>query len=303
MGLDVVTIGDSVVDIIIQVPRFPTGNEETVRSKGMCRQLGGSSNFLIMSARLGLKVGVIDQVGDDDLGEFYVSNLASEAVDVSQLRTVSESQTAHCICLVDKKGNHVYISFPGATYDLPVKNIEQEIIESSKVLYISGYSLTKNPIREATIKALDIATKNGVRVYFDPSPRVSNIPPETLRRVVEHSNGLFLNERELERINRILEVDVQDCCDFTALKQGNKGCTVYTRGEANQYPVENVVVVDTTGAGDVFNSTFIYGLLMGWKLPKCARFANLMAAEKVKTLGAGLNVPTRNQSLGIISEM
>ena len=137
-------------------------NEETVQSDGMQLHLGGSSNFLIMSSRLGLSVGVIDQVGDDDLGKFYQNNLAEEGVVVSNLKRVKSVQTAHCICMVDEKGQHTYISFPGATYNLPKESIDPDFVASSKSLYISGYSLTKQPILDTILKAINIAAENSL---------------------------------------------------------------------------------------------------------------------------------------------
>jgi 2-dehydro-3-deoxygluconokinase len=298
LTLDVVTIGDSVVDIIISVPHFPVYNEETVHSEGMQHQLGGSSNFLIMSSRLGLRVGVIDQIGGDELGSFYKSNLKNEGVDVSQLLEVHNLQTAHCICLVNKQGNHAYISFPGATYQLAVDQIDASYITGFKALYISGYSLTRSPIREATLKALEIATANDLSIYFDPSPLISTIPADILKRVIEYTHGLFLNEREYHALSCIApEVDIKEACRFVSLKQGEKGCTIFSGGNLHQYAVEKVKAVDTTGAGDVFNAGFIYGQLHGWALSDCAHLANALAAEKIKQLGAGLKVPTHEQAM------
>lgn len=295
--LDIVTLGDSVVDIIISVPRFPTENEETVYSDGMHNQLGGSSNLLIMASRLGLKTGVIDLLGDDDLAGYYIEALEGEGVDVSRLTRLEGAQTAHCICLVDDDGNHSYIGFPGATHSLSSEMIEPEYIAESRVLYVSGYSLTKSPIREATLKALGIATDNDLKIYFDPSPVVERVPPETLLEVLRNADVVLLNEREQTAINSMLpQIDLEEMCELIVLKQGAKGCTIKQSGKHTHFEGQKVTVKDTTGAGDVFNAAFIYGQLEGWSLDRSAHLANLLAAEKIKRLGAGLNVPTREQA-------
>ena len=295
--LDIVTLGDSVVDIIISVPRFPTENEETVYSDGMHNQLGGSSNILIMASRLGLKTGVIDILGDDDLAEYYKEALAGEGVDVNKLMSLDGAQTAHCICLVDENGNHSYIGFPGATHSLSPEMIEPEYITKSRVLYVSGYSLTKSPIKEATLKALDIATDNGLKIYFDPSPVVDQFSPETLLEVLRKADVMLLNQREQKAINSMLpQLELEKECDLIVLKQGARGCTIMQRGKHTHFEGQKVAVKDTTGAGDVFNAAFIYGQLEGWSLDRATRFANLLAAEKITRLGAGLNVPMREQA-------
>ena len=297
MLLDIVTIGDSVVDIIISVPRFPTENEETVYSDGMLRQLGGSSNLLIMASRLGLRTGVIDLLGDDELAAYYEETLASEGVDVSRLMKLDGSQTAHCICLVDGGGNHSYISFPGATHNLSDMMIDKEYIAESRLLYISGYSLTKSPIKEATMKALRFAADNDLMIYFDPSPVIERVPLGILLEVLRHADAVLLNEREQTAINSMIPgLNLEHECWITVLKQGAKGCTIKQDGIQSHFKGEHIKVKDTTGAGDVFNASFIFGQLEGWSLDRSARFANLLAAEKIKRLGAGLNVPTKEQA-------
>jgi sugar/nucleoside kinase (ribokinase family) len=255
-----------------------------------------------MASRLGLSVGIIDRVGKDEFGLFYSETLSSEGIDVSNLYT-SETQTAHCICLVDEKGDHAYISFMGATQCLEKEQVNPSIITDSRSLYISGYSLTTQPIRDATIKALQIACQNQLQIYFDPSPRVSTIPVNTLQYVMEKTNGLFLNTNEFNVLSNKMpsNENLFDYCDFIALKQAENGCTIYKEGEKYRFHGHIVDVKDTTGAGDVFNAAYIYGQLTGWEFHECATFANRLAAEKVKRLGAGLNVPSRQKALKILN--
>jgi sugar/nucleoside kinase (ribokinase family) len=69
--LDLVAVGDSTVDVVIPPTRFFRGNEDSLHSTGMERHMGGSSNYLKAASRLGLRVGIADAIGDDDLGSFY----------------------------------------------------------------------------------------------------------------------------------------------------------------------------------------------------------------------------------------
>ena len=308
MTLDVVTVGDSVVDIVIPVPRFPRGNEDTVPGERMERQLGGASNFLVQASRLGLDVGIIDCVGDDDNGRFYRETLRSEGVDVSRVYEREGVPTAHCIVLVDAKGNHAYIGFQGATKHLEPEEIDPEFIRGSKALYLSGYALADSPIRGAVLRALDVASDARVSVYFDPSPVLSRIPEEALRSVISASEVILLNEREIELITGTADYEVAAGKllklgpGAIIMKQGPKGCVVFDRSGSENirgFPVE---VVDTTGAGDAFNASFVFGRLMGWPLRSSAVLANAVGAKKVTKMGAGTNVPTREEIIRFISE-
>lgn len=82
---------------------------------------------------------------------------------------------------------------------------------------------------------------------------------------------------------------------MVVLKQGVKGCTVYTRTEMIVSPGFPVPLRDTTAAGDSFAAAFVYGYLRGWPLERVAAFANATGAAKVQKVGSGRQVPTAEE--------
>ena len=308
MPLDVVTVGDSVVDIVIPVPRFPTGNEDSVVGQGMTRQLGGASNFLIQASRLGLAAGLVDCVGDDDLGGFFVEGLRSEGVDVSGVRVMGGVRTSSCICMVDERGDHAYIGFPGATGHLTPEKIEPEYILSSRLLYVSGYALTASPLRDAALRSVEIASGASIPILFDPTPVIDRVEKEVWGEVVGASSLVSLNLRELGLLtalsdaDRAYEVLLEHGAKALALKMGGEGCAVSGDSGLKRVPGFEVRAVDTTGAGDAFNAALAYGHLAGWPLEKAARLANAVGAAKVAKMGAGANVPTKDEIHRFLSD-
>ena len=299
MPLDVVTVGDSVVDIVIPVPRFPAGNEDSVVGEGMIRQLGGASNFLIQASRLGLAAGIVDCVGDDDLGGFFVDGLRSEGVDVSSICVKEGVRTASCICMVDETGDHAYIGFPGATERLTPERIEPEHIRSSRLLYVSGYALAASPLRDAVLKSVEIARVAGIPIFFDPSPIITRVDERVREQVIGASKLISLNVRELDLLMAITDIEEaagalrDDGVEVVILKLGGEGCAVSSASGFKRIPGFNVRAIDTTGAGDAFNAALVYGYLVSWPVEKAARFANIVGAVKVTKMGAGVNVPTK----------
>jgi len=301
MSLDVVTVGDSVVDILIRVPRLPISNEDSLQGGMKERQLGGASNFLIQASRLGLSVGIIDYVGNDELGSFYIKGLKSEGVDISRICVKAGIHTAYCIVLVDRCGQHAYIGFEGATGHLTPGEVDPEYISGSRLLYVSGYTLIASPIREAVFGAVEIATRSTIPIFFDPGPKLAGIPIEMLERLISVSRVVLLNEREMDLIKET------DCTRDSArellkegpkaiiLKRGPEGCWIYTDSGFIEVPGHRVRAVDTTGAGDAFNASFVYGYLRGWTLRKSAVLANAVGAVKVTRMGAGIKVPTKEE--------
>lgn len=299
MTLDIVTVGDSIIDIIVPVSRFPNRNEDTVLGMGIKKQLGGAANFLLQARRLGATVGIIDSVGNDDLGLHYIDTLKREGVDVSRVFVRDDLPTSCCIVLVDRKGNHVYIGIHGAGWHLLPEEVDPNFIRDSKILYVSGYTLHGTPLRDSVLKAVDIAYSSGMPIFFDPSPAASDIPKEILQKVLSLSYGVLLNDREAkiltgsgnirEAARKILSCGPK----IVIIKRGAKGCVAVGDNLYEKVSAFSVEVVDTTGAGDVFNATFIYGFLQKWPLKEALTFANVVAAIKVTKLGAGTEVPTR----------
>jgi len=308
MPLDAVTVGDSVVDIVIPVPRFPAGNEDSVVGEGMTRQLGGASNFLIQARRLGLATGIVDCVGNDDLGNFFVDGLRTEGVDVSRISLEEGMRTASCICMVDDRGDHAYIGFPGATDHLTPEHIEPEYIRLSRLLYVSGYTLATPPLRDSVLRSVDIAREADVPIFFDPSPVIDRVEKGVREEVIEASELVSLNLRELELLTDLPDADgasqvlLERGAEAVVLKLGGDGCAVVSASGRERVPGFDVRAVDTTGAGDAFNAALAYGHLVGWPLEKAARFANAVGAVKVTKMGAGANVPTRAEIIGFLAE-
>ncbi len=298
MTLDLVAIGDSTVDILIPVPRFVSGNEDSVHSTGMERHMGGSSNYLIMASRLGLRVGVIDAVGDDDLGDFYAAGLKAEGVDTTCLIKRHGGRTTGCAVLLTDSGEHAYIGLEGVSQTLTPAELDEGYITSSKAIFISGYPLAEEPVSSAVLKALRAAKLAGRRVFFDPSPVADTIRADTLYEAVRGADTLILNDRELRLVASVLGVEPNPKsilalgANIIFLKRGAEGCSIHTRALSEHFTGFKVDVVDTTGAGDSFDAAVVYGVLEGWSHRDIATLANAIGAVKVGKRGAGRNVPT-----------
>jgi ribokinase len=296
--LDLVAVGDSTVDVVIPVPRFPAANEDSVHSSGMERHMGGSSNYLIMASRLGLKVGVADAVGDDDLGAYYVAGLEAEGVDTTHIRKRRGGRTTGCVVLLTDAGQHAYIGLDGSSRTFTPAELDEGYIASAKAFFMSGYPLAEAPISGAILKALRAAKGARRHVFFDPSPVADTIKAEVLREAVASTDTLILNDRELGLVTSVLGVKPEPenllrlgAC-IVVLKMGADGCSFHTRSGSEHYAGFKVDVVDTTGAGDSFDAAIVYGMVKGWSRSDVATLANAIGAIKVGKRGAGRNVPT-----------
>jgi ribokinase len=306
--LDVIAVGDSVVDVVIPVPRFLRGNEDSLHSEGMERHMGGSSNYLIMASRLGLRAGVIDCIGDDDLGAFYRTGLETEGVDTSRIGVRKGGKTSGCIVILTSKGKHAYIGLEGVSRTLTPGELDEGYVAGARAFFMSGYPLSESPIAGAVLKALRTAKKAGRHVFFDPSPVADTIQIDALREAVESTDTLILNDRELDLIASTLGVKPQPASllqlgtERVVLKEGADGCSFHTASGSERYLGFKVNVVDTTGAGDSFDAAIVYGTLKGWPDRDAATLANAVGAVKVGKKAAGRNVPTLGEIRAFLCE-
>ena len=90
--------------------------------------------------------------------------------------------------------------------------------------------------------------------------------------------------------------------NIIALKLGEKGCLLFDGEELiREYGIA-VDVVDPSGAGDAFNAGVIYGVMRGLDLKKTARLANIVGALSTTRLGAGQNLPTKEEIIEFLKK-
>ena len=161
-----------------------------------------------------------------------------------------------------------------------------------KADYIYSTFCELRPLRfgEMTVcRVLEDVKSRGCRLWVDLDVADIQDGDEALFGYVD---TLFVNEKGYENLEKRAGGDV---CAWLYGKgvqrlivtQAEKGCTVYCRDEET-FSVDGlkVPVVDVTGAGDTFCSSFLYGYTREMELRQCAKFANYAASRAVTELGA-----------------
>ena len=175
------------------------------------------------------------------------------------------------------------------------------------MVHFCSVSLMDSPMKEAHRKLLDLATRKGVLISFDPNLRFSLWDDEeALRNAVleflPYADILKLSDEELEFITGRTDIEaampqlLQGRCRYIIYTQGKEGASLYRKGECITSKGHRVDVVDTTGAGDSFIGAFLYCLLKEGngdleeiscgQLQNHLDFANLYAAHTTTIAGA-----------------
>jgi ribokinase len=281
----IVVVGSINMDLVTQSPRFVSPGE-TILGEGFITVPGGKgANQAVAAARLGAEVCLIGAVGDDAFGRQLRSRLDAEGVDVTHVRTLSDSDSGTASITVSGGENQIIV-VPAANARVTPAQVEQaqSLIERADAV------LVQMEIPLETVEAtLRLGHKLGVPVILNPAP-AQLLPVEWLKlaRYVtpnQHELAIVLGSNPDE--------------DFKALMQRAPCPVVLTRGDDGAWYREqaapthqagfSVNVVDSTGAGDTFNAALAVFLHEG--LSTAVRKACAAAALSVGKLGAQAGMP------------
>jgi ribokinase len=290
---DVVGFGALNVDKLFKVSGI-AGKDEESFVVGYHESCGGSAaNTIVGLARLGLNTGFVGKVADDREGQLLLDSFREENVDTKGIVVAKRGRSGVVMGFVDEEGERALYVAPGVNDTINLEEIKGNYVKRTKFLHLTSFVGNKS---FETQKKLVGQLPKHVKVSFDPGALYARKGLAALKPIVKRVFALFPNEAELklltgEGYKTGAEKLIDEGVRIVAVKLGMKGCFV-TDGEENHI-VESfkVEVVDTTGAGDAWNTGFLYGLLNGNSLRECGRIGNFVASRCVIRMGARTGLP------------
>jgi sugar/nucleoside kinase (ribokinase family) len=311
-SLDVVGIGNAIVDVIahaddafIEVNSLEKGAmtlidaaraEELYGRMGPGIEMSGGSagNTMAGIASLGGKGAYIGKVSDDQLGTVFRHDIRAIGVKFDSKPLSEGAPTARCLILVTPDAQRTMNTFLGACVELGPDDIDPALIQSAQVTYLEGYLWDKPLAKEAFLKAAELAHAGGRKLSLTLSDSfcVNRHRAEFADLVENHVDILFGNEHEIMALYQTDSFDqavaaVRGRCETAVLTRSEKGSVVVTDKDIFEVPADRIErLVDTTGAGDLFASGFLYGYTNGRSLIDSARIGAIAAAEVISHVGA-----------------
>ena len=315
---DVVAIGELLIDFIPCV-KSDKGNDLFERNPG-----GAPANVLAALSRLGVSTAFIGKVGNDQFGKYLKDVLDQYNIDTSALVLTSEAPTTLAFVHLDSSGDRSFSFYrnPGADLLLNTGDVDLNIIEKTRVLHFGSVSMTGEPSRSATLKAVLAAENKGVMISYDPNlrPRLWRSLSEAKDVIVkglEYCSVLKVSEEEAEFIT-----DESSVCNASKIlsEKWNIPVVLITRGAKGYFfrfgkytgegPAYNVNTIDTTGAGDAFMGAFLYKLVTCRKsineldcndINSFCVFANAAGSLATTKSGAIFSMPTVSEIMTLIN--
>lgn len=299
---DVTIAGLAVVDIIgrvIEADAFPRPGSLSVIDSIKLTSGGNVSNVGIDLAKMGLRVGAITRLGNDELGRFLTNEFNTYKIDVSGIIIDRKKQTSSTIVCVAEDGERSFLHTRGCLtnfiYGDILKNIS--LIKKSKI-FVLGY-LGLLPELEKQYRSLfkTIKMKTGVRILLDTGGK-PDVSVERLKSFLPYVDFFIPSYEEAVMLSG--HDDPEDIIAFfydagasgvVGVKMGKNGCIISDKKELKHIKGKRVAkVTDTTGAGDAFVAGFIAATLHGFDPFKAARTGNKVAADCITALGASTAV-------------
>jgi sugar/nucleoside kinase (ribokinase family) len=307
----IIGIGNALVDILIKLKgdhfleayNLPKGSmqlvdrdtikmliEATKDIKPQITSGGSASNTIHGLAKLGAQTAYIGKIGNDEFGKIFSDDLKRN--NISPILFSGNIETGRTITFISPDSERTFATFLGAANEINNDDLKPEFLEGYDLLHLEGYLVFDHEIVE---RILELAKSKGLKISIDLSSfNVVEANKEFLQKIIKESIDIvFANEEEAKALTG-LEPEwalrsIARMCEITVVKFGAKGSAVKRGNELFRVSASKVEAIDTTGAGDLYASGFLYGLTQSWTLDKCAKLGSILAGKVVETIGAKIS--------------
>ena len=316
---DVTFIGNAIVDIIAQTTdeilkklQIQKGAMQLIdkeTSDNLLKNIkdptiisgGSAANSAVGFSLFGGKASFIGQTGLDEFGDLFSNDINNSGVYFEKNISKDLGQTSKSIILVTPDAERSMNTFLGASVNFNLDSINEDIINNSKLIYIEGYLFDQGDAKKAIYHCCRLAKSNNVKIALSLSDLfcVDRHRDEFLALILEFVDIIFANESEIKSLFQSNLQDsitkIKNYVEIGAITLGAKGSIVFKK--QNQYNVKSSNVkkiVDTTGAGDLFASGFLFGLIKKLPIEECGTLGSKAAAEIIAYYGARPKISLKN---------
>ena len=302
-NFDVVALGELLIDFT-ENGMSAQGNPLLEANPG-----GAPCNVLSMLQKLGKKTAFIGKVGNDGFGNLLEKAIVEQGISAQGLKKDNEVHTTLALVLKLANGDRDFAFYrkPGADVNIKPEEIDADLIKSSKIFHFGTLSLTDEPAKSVTIKAIGVAEEAGLTITFDPNLRepLWDSLDDAKREIdwgMQHAHFLKISDNEIQWFTGKEDFDegikvLQETypnIKLICLSMGPDGSRAYYKGsKVETKAFVQTGTIETTGAGDTFCACMINAILdtgldnfTDEKLKEALTFANAAASIVTTRKGA-----------------
>ena len=319
-AFDVVALGELLIDFT-SCGLSSQGNPLLEANPG-----GAPCNVLAMLRKLGRTCAFLGKVGADSFGDQLEAAIVEAGIDPRGLKRDAEIPTTLAVVHTKPDGDRSF-SFarkPGADTQLRFDECDLSLVDEAKVFHFGSLSLTDEPVRSATHRALELARQAGAMITYDPNLRPPLWPSaaaakEQIEWGMARCDAVKISDNEVEFLTGTPDFDAGAAIlkekfpnlRLICLTAGPGGSYAYYEGKKVWRDGCHLGgTIETTGAGDTFCACMLDFLLSRGldglteaELGDMLRFANAAAYLVTTKKGALRVMPDRTQVEAILAKM
>ena len=263
---------------------------ETVNFNRSLASGGSAANTIHGLAMLETTTGFIGSIGKDELGDFFENDMKSAGINTMLLRRNSFTGTA--VALITPDSERTFATHLGAAVELEAEDLNPIYFDGFDLLYLEGYLIFNKPLVEVACK---IAKEKNMKIALDlASYNVVEAKLADFKEIVEkYVDIVFANEEEARAFTGLdpeaALMEISKSCEIAVIKIGSEGSWIKRGEEILKIGTIKVNLKDTTGAGDLYASGFLYGYSKSFDLEKCGLLGSLMAGKVIEIVGARMD--------------
>ena len=295
--IDVVALGELLIDFAT-IQTDPEGYPTMAAHPG-----GAPANFLAALTKFGASTALLGKVGTDTFGKLLLGTLQKAGIESRGLITTDDVFTTLAFVTFDEHGDRAFAFSrkPGADTCITFEELDLSLLDEAKVFHFGTLSLTDEPARSATYRAVEYAASKGKLITYDPNLRKPLWKSlETAREQMiwglGHADVVKISDEEVEFL---FGLGVREGAEYILKNFGFKlvfvtcgadGCFFKNAVAEGHVPsLRGIKVIDTTGAGDIFGGSAVWKLLQIDKDPDLLNVEELTDVTRFACTAAGLS--------------
>lgn len=300
---DVVCIGVMLMDLPLGPIKGDLFAQETTMVERMELTTGGDAlNEAMVLSRLGKRVALIGEVGQDLLGDILIGRCKEEGIFTGGIERNLQTVTRINVALYQENGQRSFLkSRTAMSGSLRSEQIDFSLLKGAGAVILGSIFSSKLQDGATIMKILQQAKHCGASTFADMVPIPTHCEADMITASFPYLDYFFANEEELQMLSKKetpeegADVLLHLGAKHVVVKLGSRGCLLKSKEICLEIPGLKAKTVDTTGAGDTFLAAFAAATLDGKSLAECAAFANAAAALSTEYVGAVSGLKNRKQ--------
>lgn len=312
--LEILAVGDMVTDTFIRLLEDQAAAYENDHGKWLAMPFGAklpfdhaevneaagnAANAAVSFARLGLKTGLVSNVGGDSAGRDMITALQKEQVDSRYVHINPDKRSNHNFVLWYKEERTILVKHEDYDYHWP------KLKPSEVPAWIYFSSISEHALQMHDDLAEWLEEKPAVKLAFQPGTFQITAGTKRLSRLYARTEVLLVNREEAVQVSGGNKNDIHDLLDklhdlgpkivvITDGPNGSYASDGQDRLKMPAYP-DPAPPLERTGAGDAYSSTFVAELVRGNSIEGALQAAPINSMNVVQHVGSRAGLLTKDK--------